>query len=377
MQPLFQLEEYLLAYEHRAEISLCSSGLEALPLLALMHLASESDQQRWQSLKLGYSTPQGLPELRDTISQQYQSVAPDGVMVFAGACEAIYITLQALLTSDDHSVVITPCYQSLKSVPASAGSVTEVPLRFEDRWQLDLERVRSALRPNTRMIVINFPNNPTGAIPDRQTLEALVEIARLQGAWIFSDEVYRLMELNPADRLPPIADLYEKGLSVGSMSKAYGMPGIRIGWLATPDHTIIPKLLSLRHYTTIAPNTPGEWLTVMALRSQPQILERQLTDLRNNFERFRQFMRDHADQLDWVEPKGGCLAFPKLRQNLSAEAFSLDLLQSEKILVLPGELYDQPHGFLRLGFGSSTLPKALSGLDRQLGRSQKNSKHNP
>lgn len=367
MLPLFNLEEYLLQHEHKAEISLCSSGLDSLSLSDLLSLAPPDSLSHWETLKLGYSTPQGLPSLRETIARHYRSLSADQVMIFSGACEAIYIGIQALLQPGDHAVVVTPCYQSLKSVAASICDVTEVPLLFEECWQFYPERVQEALRPNTRLIVINFPNNPTGALPDRNTIQALIEIARKQGIWIFSDEVYRLMEFNSEDRLPPMASLYEKGISVGSMSKAYGLPGLRIGWIVTPDQAIMAQLLSLRHYVTICPNTASETLALMALQASDSLLENNLAHLRENFKVFAAFMATHADPFQWVPPKAGCLAYPQLLTGESAEAFSLNLLEKTKTLVLPGSLYGTPGSFIRLGFGSRSLPAALSRLAHYVG----------
>ena len=366
MLPLFKLEEYLFTHEHQAEISLCSSGLDSLSLANLLEYADADQLNSWNASRLGYSTPQGSPELRELIARQYQAIASNGVMVFNGACEAIYCAMRALLSPEDHVIVVTPCYQSLKSVAASVCETTELPLRFEEGWRFNPMHVQDLIRPNTRMIVINFPNNPTGALPELKDVQSLIEIARKQNAWIFSDEVYRLMELNPADRLPPIADLYEKGLSVSSLSKAYGLPGLRIGWLATRDQDVISKLISLRHYLTICPNTTSENLAQIALSAQGAILETNLDLLRTNYQLLHALMSQHANLLSWIPPKAGCLGYIKLLNGQNADQFALDLLKTEKVLVLPGSLYDTSGPFLRMGFGSRALPEALSRLSRFL-----------
>lgn len=367
MLPLFNLEEYLFQHEHKAEISLCSSGLDSLPLQELLALAQPDSLKQWETQRLGYSTPQGLPTLREKIAKDYPALSAEQVMVFSGACEAIYLGMQALLKPNDHAVVITPCYQSLKSVAASICEVTEVPLRLEENWQFYPERIEEALRPNTKLIIINFPNNPTGALPGLSSIQALIEIARKRNIHIFSDEVYRLMEFNPADRLPPVATLYENGISVGSMSKAYGLPGLRIGWIATPDRTVISKLLSLRHYVTICPNTPSEALALMALEVSDTLLAKNLAHLNANFKVFEAFMAAHTEQIDWVRPKAGCLAYLRLLTGESAETFALKLLEQQKTLVLPGSLYDSPGTLIRFGFGSQSLPEALARLSRYWG----------
>jgi aspartate/methionine/tyrosine aminotransferase len=371
MLPLFKLEEYLFNHEHQAEISLCSSGLDSLPLERLWAHASPEQFNHWETLHLGYATPQGSPPLRGLIASQYQeSIQPNGVMVFNGACEAIYCAMQALLQPSDHVIVVTPCYQSLKSIAASISQVTEIPLLFEEQWQFNPTGVQKAIRPNTRMIVINFPNNPTGALPNISDMQALIAIARQQNAWIFSDEVYRHLELNPEDRLPPIAELYEKGLSVSSLSKAYGLPGLRIGWLASQDQTVISKLLSLRHYLSICPNTSSEVMAQIALSAQGAILENHLSLLKAQYQTFCQFINQHPEHLGWIPPKAGCLSYIQLLRGQNANEFALNFLKAKKVLVLPGSLYDSPGEFLRMGFGSHTLPEALSRLSEFLETSQ-------
>jgi aspartate/methionine/tyrosine aminotransferase len=367
MLPLFKLEEYLFNYERQAEISLCASGLDSMPLANLWTHANPEQLKNWETMRLGYATPQGSPPLRALIASQYApSIQPNGVMVFNGACEAIYCAMQALLQPSDHVIVVTPCYQSLKSIAASISQVTEVPLLFEEQWQFNPTAIQQAIRPNTRMIVVNFPNNPTGALPNISDIQVLIAMARQQNAWIFSDEVYRHMELNPQDRLPPIGEIYEKGLSVSSLSKAYGLPGLRIGWLATQDQTVISKLLSLRHYLTICPNTSSEILAHIALSAQEPILENHLSRLRARYQTFRQFINQHPTHLSWIPPKAGCLSYIQLLGGQDANQFALDFLNAKKVLVLPGSLYDSPGSFLRMGFGSHTLPEALSRLSEFL-----------
>lgn len=366
MFPPFELEQYLLKHEHKAHASLCASGLETMQLAELLTLAESGDLAMFHNTGLDYTDPQGAEILRQLISMQYQEASSNDVCVFAGAAEGILCTLQGLLSAEDHAVIITPCYQSLYSVPASRCNVTAVRLDEPSGWQLDLDKVQAALRLNTKIIVLNFPNNPTGALPNRDTIDALIEMARKQGIYIFSDEVYRLMEIDPADRLPPIADLYERGLSMSSMSKAYGLPGLRIGWLTSQAAEVISSAINMKHYTSICPNSASEMLALIALRVGDRILERNLQVMRSNLARVVQFFERVEDKCRWVKPRGGCLGFPCLLIPATAENLSQRLLEQEKVIILPGNLYGHYDSHFRLGFGKRNLSEALPRLEAVL-----------
>lgn len=360
MLPAFELEEYLLAHESRATISLCASSLETVSLSRLLSLADEETRALWDGLVLDYSQPQGLPMLKAEISQQYKAILPESVCIFAGAAEAIMCTLQGLLTTDDHAIVVTPCYQSLETIPASLCEVTSISLDEADGWSLRLDAVEAAVRPNTKLIVINFPNNPTGALPDWPTLAALIELARRHNLYLFSDEVYRGMEIDPADRLPAIADCYERGISICSISKPYGLPGLRVGWVASQDASVIDAATAVKHYMSICPNSTGEVLALMALRAQTQILDKNLSIMRRNLRHIDQFFAQHCDLFKWQIPKGGCIGFPQLLSSESAGQFAERLLQEEGVLILPGHVYRWGNHHFRISYGKANMSDALT-----------------
>jgi len=361
--PVFALEHYLLQHEHKAEFSLCNSGLDSLTLTELLAGADEETRLVWEQQNLGYSEPQGHPLLREEIASLYDNLAWESVNTFAGASEAIFVGAQALLSADDHAIVITPCYQSLKSIPESICPITTVSLQpLDGEWQLDVDAIRQAVRPNTRALVMNFPNNPTGALPDRSVLDELIALAREFGLYIFSDEVYRGLEQPGVAAWPPIVDVYEKGISIGSLSKLYAMPGARIGWLASHDEPFMETVTNLKHYTTICNNSSGELLGIMALRGKADILTRNRAVLTPRYTLLKDFLNQHNDLFDWIPPRAGCLIFPSLKRGLNAERFAMDLLNEAKVLVLPGQVYDFPGEHLRVSFAGKTLPEALHGL---------------
>ncbi|HNB29002.1 MAG TPA: aminotransferase class I/II-fold pyridoxal phosphate-dependent enzyme, partial [Alphaproteobacteria bacterium] len=220
--PDFKLEVYLGKWEFAAKWHMTPSDAQTLTIRELLALATPEDRAIWDDLPLSYIETWGTPRLRAAIAATYQGAKPEDVLAFAGAEEGLYCAMHALLTPGDHALIVTPNYQSAEQVPLSLCAVEGVALREDRNWNLDLDELASKIRPNTRLISINFPHNPTGKIIDRATFDALVALCRKHGIWLFSDEVYRGLELDPAKRLPAVVEAYERGLSLGVMSKAYG-----------------------------------------------------------------------------------------------------------------------------------------------------------
>lgn len=359
--PTFKLEEYLSTREFNTKYMFGNSDTESFPMSEIVQIADEECKKLWNSLYLSYTEPCGYPLLLEEISKQYDGkITKDNIFCFAGAQEGIYATCHCLLEPQDHVIVITPCYQSLESIPNSMSQVTHVDLSYDQQWKLDLNKVKEAIRPNTKLLIINFPHNPTGALITDLEQQELIKLARLNNAWIFSDEVYRFLELDPQDRLPPIASIYEKGLSLGVMSKSFGLPGLRIGWIATQDLRVLQQLAKMKHYLSICNSAPSEILALIALRNQEKILMRNLNIMHKNIELLDEFMHEYCDQLEWVRPKGGCIGFPKLKLPVSSYEFCERLRESEGVLMLPGTVYGLADNHFRLGFGRKNMPEALN-----------------
>lgn len=265
----FKLERYFARWEFTVSHLLCSSDAESYRMHDLLALADDEGRELWENLTLGYTEYAGHPLLHKEIAQLYQSVQTDEIFTFAGAQEAIFVFMNALLKKGDHVIATWPGYQSLYSIAQAIGAeVTLLPLEQEAGWQLDLEKLRRALRPTTRLIVVNFPHNPTGALPDASTFSSLVALAEEANAYLFSDEVYRLLEYNPADQLPAAVDCSRRAISLGVMSKAFGLPGLRIGWLAMHDADLFRRVSAFKDYTSICNSAPGELLALIALRAK-------------------------------------------------------------------------------------------------------------
>lgn len=358
--PNFKLEVYLAEREFADPINLCASDLETHTLEELLQLADPESLALWQKLALNYTNPKGHPLLCEEISKLYWPQADmQRVLCFAGAEEGIFCMAHALLEKGDHVVVVTPCYQSLQSLPETLASVTTVPLRYEEGWKLDLEKLAKAIQANTKLIVLNVPHNPTGAVISAAQQQAIIELARKHNLWIFCDEVYRYLELDPADRLPAIASVYEKGLSLSVMSKAYGLAGLRIGWIASQNMQILEKMGEIKHYLSICNSAPSEILSIMALRASKTLLTRNLELMCKNLKELNIFFNTHADWFEWVPPKAGSIAFPRFKATLSAEQMADELLKEANVLILPGSVFDYPGNHFRISFGRKSMSEAL------------------
>jgi aspartate/methionine/tyrosine aminotransferase len=360
----FTLERYFARWEFAVPHVLCASDVEPYRLPELLALADDDARARWESLSLGYTESQGLPALRQEVASLYDGVDSDDILMFAGAEEAVFLAMHAMLGPGDHAVVAWPAYQSLYEVARSIGAdVTLVPLDAKD-WSLDVDAVAAAMRPNTRVIVVNSPHSPTGAQLAPEQLARLVSIAELHGAWLFSDEVYRFLE-HGAPALPAAASLSPQALSLGVMSKAFGLAGLRIGWLALRDQSLRARIAGLKDYTTICNAAPSEVLSLVALRARDRVLARSRGIIAANLTRLDAFFAAHENRFSWVRPRAGSACFPRLVDG-DIDAFAADLVQREGVLLLPASQFGYSGNYFRLGYGRADMPQALDALERHL-----------
>lgn len=368
MLPEFRLESYFGIWEFKARYHLTASDAETLPMNELLDMADETDRERWQQLRLGYIPTEGTAELRAAIAQTYDVVTPDDVLCFAGAEEGLYCAMHALLTPDDHAIVLVPNYQSMESVPRGICAVSGIALREHDDWSLDIAQIRAQIRPTTRLIAVNFPNNPTGKIVDAETLEQIVTICRERGIYLFSDEVYRGIERDERKRLPQAADIYERALSLNVVSKAYGLPGLRIGWIACRDRDVLARMARIKHYLSICNSAPSEVLACVALKARDRILERNRALTAENLKKLDAFFARHSDTFEWYAPDGGCIAYPRYLGAEGVERFCERLVNEAGVLLLPASMYRSdllatPPDRFRIGYGRVGMDEALAALE--------------
>jgi aspartate/methionine/tyrosine aminotransferase len=368
----FALERYFARWEFSVRHVLCASDVEPMALDELLALADPASRALWENLRLGYTESLGHPLLRAEIAGLYATATADDVITFSGAEEGIFILMHALLAPGDHAVVVWPAYQSLFEVARAIGAeVTHVPLDPAD-WSLDPDAVIAALRPNTRVVVLNFPHSPTGALLPRAAYERLTSETERRGITLLSDEVYRFLEFDPRDQLPAGVDLGQRTVSLGVMSKAFALAGLRVGWIATHDAALRARMATIKDYTTICGSAPSEILALVALRSRPLVLGRSTNIIAANLPLLDAFFARFSERFAWVRPRGSSVAFPRLLTNREGaiDRFCDELVQSEGVLLLPGSRFGVPGNHFRIGFGRSDLPEALERLERFAQRQQ-------
>ena len=361
---VFKLEEYLAKYEFSAKYLLCCSDAESFDMSEILSMADGEEKRLWDNLRLSYTEVQGLPILRDTVTQGlYQGLKQENILMFAGAEEGIFCALHTLIEAGDHVIILTPCYQSLLEIPKLKGAeITEIQLKEENDWRIDLNAVQNAIKSATKCIVINFPHNPTGQVIEEQELRSLIRLCESRGIWLFSDEVYRLLGAPNEPWASPAACLYDKALSLGVMSKAFGMAGLRIGWIACQNNAMLKKIEQMKHYTSICNNAPSEVLTLIALRNKDAILERNNKIVADNLRLLDQFLIEYRHLFEWVRPQGGCVGFVKYKGQGSTPAFCERLVSKQNVLLMPASIYDYDSNHFRIGFGRKNMAECLEQL---------------
>ena len=365
--PPFKLERYFARYEFSSRYVLCGSDCESMTIGELLSLEPDAEAgfaKQW----LGYTESPGSPDLRGAIADLYDSIEPGQVLVHAGAEEAIFGFMQAMLQPGDHVIVHAPCYQSLGALaPAIGCEVSWWAAREQDGWDPGLEALRKLVRPHTRAIILNTPHNPTGYLMPRAEFEAVSDIAREAGALLFSDEVYRESEYDPGTRLPAACDLGDHAVSLGVMSKTYGLPGLRIGWIATRNEEVRDRMAAAKDYTTICNAAPSEYLAALALRHRSRLAGRSLAIIKDNLAVVEAFLARHASRFSCVLPRAGSMAFPRYLAG-DVETFCDTLVRETGVLLLPGSVYDDDGNHFRLGLGRLNLPEAMARLEQFLDR---------
>jgi aspartate/methionine/tyrosine aminotransferase len=343
---------------------LSSSDSESRTIGELLELEPDA-HDRLVGQWCGYTESVGAPELREAISELYTVTGPDDVIVASCAEEGILLIHHALLKPGDHAIIETPCYESALALARSTGAdVSPWHRRFADGWRHDLDELERLMTPRTRLLYINQPHNPTGTLMSHATFERVTELARKRGIVLFCDEVYRELEHDPGARLPAACDLYERAVSLGSISKTYGLPGLRIGWVATRDEAIRDSIVTLKDYTTICASAPSELLVALALRHRNVLAARNLEIVRRNLPLLDQFFARHASVFEWSRPTAGPIGFPRLHGVDDVDRLC-EKLAAAGVLLLPGSVYDEPR-HVRVGFGRAHMPEALELLEELL-----------
>ncbi len=360
----FELEKYFAKYEFSAPYLLSCSDAEPLTLKELLELADDETTNLWNNLWLGYTESKGHPELLKEIAKFYKNIDVGNTLEVVPE-EGIFIAMNVLLENGDHIVTTFPGYQSLYEIANSLECKVShwAPHNNRGQWSFKIADLKKQITNRTKLIVINFPHNPTGATISKDELNQLISIAKDNGIFIFSDEMYRLLEYDEAEQLPSVSDLYENSLSLCGMSKTFAMAGIRIGWLTTQNKGVFNGLATFKDYTTICGSAPSEILALMGLRAKDKIVERNKEIILKNLDILNKFFEKHTALLEWFPPKAGTIGFPKLKLETKIIDFYKDLVDKKGVMLLPADVYGFKGNYFRIGFGRRNMTQALDKLE--------------
>jgi aspartate/methionine/tyrosine aminotransferase len=349
--PPFQLERWFAQFEFTVRLNLAASCAAPTSTAELLALAGESDRQEYPRLNLDYIENPGGERLRTAIAGWYTNLGADNIQVTTGASEAVFIIMNLLLAPGDRIVVQDPCYQSLSGVAEALGiGVVRWPLGAANGFHPGLDELESLITPGVRMVVVNHPHNPTGVMLTRNEQRRLADLTERHGIWLFSDEVYRGTVYRREDELPAAADLSAMAISVGDMTKPFGLGGIRIGWVACQNRGLLGRVSAFRDYTTMCSAAPSEFLAALAMEHREELLDRKTALARINLVRLAEFIDGYPGVLSWSPPAAGFTGFVRFDLPMSSEEFCRGLVERESALLLPGSVFGVKNHF-RIGFG--------------------------
>jgi aspartate/methionine/tyrosine aminotransferase len=352
IQP-FAVEQWMNAYETRCRYNLAETCVESLTLDQLLSLAGQRETilAELLPLKLTYGAIEGSDRLRDAVAAMYAGRTRHDVMIAHGAIGANALVYQALVEADDHVVAIVPNYQQHYSIPESLGArVTRLALREEDGFMPDLDALRWATRKGARIVSLSNPNNPTGALLGRSQLEAIARIAESVGAWVVCDEVYRGATQEGDDLPPSMADVTDRAIVTGSMSKAFSLAGLRLGWIVAPREVLTSAEVH-RDYNTISVGMLDDHLAAIALEHRAAILARTRSVVRTNLAVVDRWIAAEP-AVRFVRPSGGTTALLRYAHAMPSRDFCLRLLEETGVLFTPGSALEM-EGYVRIGFGNN------------------------
>lgn len=358
----FALERYFAKHEFSSPYLLSCSDAEPLNLKELLDMAGEETHALWENLSLGYTESQGHPLLLQEIAKLYEGITPKHIVEIVPE-EGIFIAMNVLLEPEDHVITTFPGYQSLFEIAVSIGcQVSKWQPDFARSLKFSINGLKRLVRENTKLIVINFPHNPTGALLSRAELQEIVALAKEKNIHIFSDEMYRFTELTTTDCLPSVCELTPNGVSLFGLSKSFSLPGLRVGWLVSHDLALIENIKSYKDYTTICGSAPSEILAIIALRAKEAILARNHSIITHNLEVLDEFFEDHNTIFTWHKPYGGTVGFPEMRLDIPVDDFCKQLLKQKGVLLVPASVIGCQRNHFRVGFGRRGMPEALEKL---------------
>lgn len=357
----FEMERFMSKYEMAVKYNMSESGVHPMLLRELLAL-EEGSLEKMLEVELNYSHANGSPELRENIAAMYEGATKENVLVTVGGIEANFNALTTILSAGDEMVLMLPNYMQVWGVAKNYGiNIKTFSLLQEKNWAPDLDKLESIVSNDTKLIAICNPNNPTGYILTESEMDTIVKVADRVGAWILADEVYAGAEQLTDIQAPSFFGRYEKVIAVGSMSKAYGLPGLRTGWAVGPVD-MIDQIWARHEYTTLSAAMLSNTLAALALseKVRPTIIQRTRDYIRKGYPILTQWMESHGDLFSAVQPQAAAIAFIRYKMDINSTEFVMRLLKKKSVLIIPGDHFGMD-GYLRISYG---LPKdyLLGGL---------------
>ncbi len=346
----FGVEIWMNRYETTCEWNLAETCVESLTVEELLDMAGKKETilSELLPMKLTYGEIEGSARLRKLVAGLYEKQAMENVVITHGAIGANALVHETLVEPGDRVISVLPTYQQHYSIPESYGAdVQFLKLTEKTGFLPDLEELGRLATPGTKLIALNNPNNPTGSLMDRAYLEKIVEIARACGAWILCDEVYRGTDQDGDGMTASIADLYEKGISTGSMSKTWSLAGLRLGWIVAPAK-LIHAVSIHRDYNTISVGMLDDHFAAIALENRDKILARNHAITRTNLAILSEWVEGEP-LISWIKPQSGTTALLKYDLPMASEEFCIKLLEQTGVMLTPGSAMDM-EGYLRIGY---------------------------
>ncbi len=351
--PPFRLERWFAEFEFVPGMrNLAASGPYAVNTGELLELEGAETTARYLNLGLDYIENPGSESLRQGVADLYTTLNASDVRITSGASEALFLLMWTLAAPGINIVIEEPCYGNIPGLAESLGiEVRRLPLSQEGDWKPNLEQLARLVDEKTRLVYLVRPHNPSGSVLSKEEMEAIASITEGAGAMLVNDEVFRLIALND-EAVPSLVDVIENAVSIGDMTKPWGLGGLRVGWIASRRHELLDLLSSARDYSTMCSSAPGSFLAELALRHSTQLIAPRLAAARDNRNLLTNVIALSEDSLSWRPPEAGYTAFVQMPGHISTTAFCRRLAQERRILLLPGEVYGNEYErFVRIGYG--------------------------
>ncbi|MDX1413368.1 MAG: pyridoxal phosphate-dependent aminotransferase [Candidatus Promineifilaceae bacterium] len=364
----FATEHFFARYEFNTPYQLCNSDCETVAIAELLQMAGVSLEDLGR-LALGYTESQGNPQLREAVAESYALAEADDIIILGSPVEGIYLAARALLEPGDEVIVLTPAYDALINMFAHVvGSENVKKWSFaaaDTTWELDFEQLQGLVSAQTKLIVVNFPHNPTGFLPSREQMQELVEFASAHDLWLFYDEMYFGLVHSRTAEIPSAADVSERAVVLSGLSKTYGLPGLRSGWLVVQDEALRQNILNWKFYTSICPPAPSEFLALAAWRVREQLRARNIAQIESNLRLADAFFDRWSSMFTWRRPLAGSVALVGMDVP-SVTAFAERLADEAGVLIHPAVTLGSDDRHARFGFGRAGFAEALQKFEDYL-----------